>query len=755
MRRRGLAAVLLLMLAAPAAHAVSPRTWGPASADAFARGTLEGTSLDDEGWLTLAPTSATWWGPGGGIVWDIAADGERGAFVALSGPARVLHVLPGKPPETWFEQSGDAMVTALAPDGRGGVYFAVSPEGRILHVRGAGQGAQARFTTEARYVWALALAGDRLWAGTGDPGLLLRGRADGSMETVTTTGEDPVRALVALPSGGIAAGTGRRGRVLRVGADGAPFGLLDADEDEIVDLAAGADGDLWVLTSRDRGRTRPARPAGEETARPSTDTQDVRPPSTRDPDPDEPPTPPAQAPSSDETGPPAAPRVGRTGSSSAGTATGALYRIDAQGGVTKLWESTTDVPYALALLAGTPVVGTGEAGRLLRVDREGAAAPLQRFPSDQVTALAVTPGGRLLAAGSNDARVAALGPDLAGTGTWVSDVFDAGTVADWGISRWDGAAAGGAIEVALRVGNTAEPDTTWSAWSPVRSGESVSVPAARFVQARLALRGGGSARPRVRRLEVAYRTKNRAPRIRKLDVESPGLAVVSQPASGGSSPGPLVAEDPVAQRTSRASGRRPTPSTRRLYEAGARSASWDASDPDDDTLRYTLELRAVGEENWRELARDLETAFCSWDSRGTPDGLYELRLTVSDGEDNAQGSARTDVRVSDPFTIDHTPPRLENVQVSSDRKRVTFLAVDPGGKVAAVEVAEDASPWRRVAPEDGIEDGERERYAVDLPAGQALRLRVTDAAGNLGGGTTVPAPAGASSSSPGGAPGRR
>jgi hypothetical protein len=61
MKRRRLAAALLVLLGATAARAVSVRTWGPASADAFARGTLEGTSLDGEGWLTLAPTSATWW----------------------------------------------------------------------------------------------------------------------------------------------------------------------------------------------------------------------------------------------------------------------------------------------------------------------------------------------------------------------------------------------------------------------------------------------------------------------------------------------------------------------------------------------------------------------------------------------------------------------------------------------------------------------------------------------------------------------
>jgi len=101
---RPLLVALLMVVVAPAARAGTVRTWGPASAEAFARGTLQETSLDDEGWLTLAATSSTWWGPEGGIVWDVAADGERGAFVALSSPARVLHVLPGKAAETWFDK---------------------------------------------------------------------------------------------------------------------------------------------------------------------------------------------------------------------------------------------------------------------------------------------------------------------------------------------------------------------------------------------------------------------------------------------------------------------------------------------------------------------------------------------------------------------------------------------------------------------------------------------------------------------------
>jgi hypothetical protein len=737
--------VLATVLAAVAladARAVTVRTWGPASAEGFSRGTLEGTAIDAEGWLSLARTSAPWWGPGAGIVWDVAPDGERGAFLALSGPARVLHVVSGKPAETWFEEDGDAMVTALVPDGRGGVLFAVSPGGRILRARGAGQAVEPVRTAEARYVWALAVEGDRLWVGTGEPGTLLRRVGAGAFETVTTTGEDPVRALAPLPGGGVVVGTGRRGRVLRVSPDGTVFALLDADEDEIVDLAAG-DGALWALAARDRGRARSRAASDEGTRTPGDPPAEGR-TTVPDPDPpDEGAPPPAPSPAPDEPRAPAArTSVRAAGSASASSSTGALYRLGTDGGVTRVWETSTETPYAVAFVAGTPVVATGESGRLLRIDRDGAAASLARFPSDQVTALAVSPAGRLLVGGSNDARLAALGPETAASGSWLSEVFDAGTASDWGAIRWDGRAPAGAVSLSVRAGNTAEPDATWSAWQPVRAvaggnGVPSSLPVARFVQAKIELAGGSGADPRLRRLEVAYRPRNRAPRIRRFDVEAPGVAIVSQPAPTSPGSGPVVADDPVAERTARAGGRRPPASTRRLYEAGARSATWDAADPDDDTLRYRLELREVGEESWRLLAEHVETGFFSWDSRGTPDGLYELRLTADDGEDNPAGTERTDLRLSDPFLVDHTAPRLEGMKKSADGRRLRFAAVDPGGRIAAVEAAEGAGPWRRLSPEDGIEDGDRESYGVDLPASGALRLRVTDAAGNLGGAETA------------------
>jgi len=60
--------------------------------------------------------------------------------------------------------------------------------------------------------------------------------------------------------------------------------------------------------------------------------------------------------------------------------------------------------------------------------------------------------------------------------------------------------------------------------------------------------------------------------------------------------------------------------------------------------------------------------------------------------------------------------------------------------VAAVEVAVDGSDWQPLHPVDGVADSEEERYRLvvdpvtdEARASRALMVRVTDAAGNLGG----------------------
>ena len=120
---------------------------------------------------------------------------------------------------------------------------------------------------------------------------------------------------------------------------------------------------------------------------------------------------------------------------------------------------------------------------------------------------------------------------------------------------------------------------------------------------------------------------------------------------------------------------------------------------------------------------------------GTPAPSSHVHPELT-GRGSPGGSAGAMAPRGNPFLkrSDALSPQAQaNAHAAYQGPRVRFAAVDPGGRIAAVEAAEGPGPWRRLAPEDGIEDGDRESYTVELPASGSLRLRVTDAAGNLGG----------------------
>ena len=728
----------VLASAAAPARAVMVRSWEIANAKAFGRGTLSGTEVDAEGRLRIAPEFRTVWGPDEGIVWAIAAGDDGATFVALSNPGRLLRIGDDGEVTTWYEDPSGGMVTAVAPDGEGGVYIGVSViDGRVLRARAPGE-VELVGETSAVYVWALHRdESGKLWAATGVPGQILSRRAGEAWETVISTGDDPVRCLAALPSGEIVAGTGLEARVIRIGKDGGPFVLFDGDRDEIVALATTDSGRIYALAAGPRKK--PGPPVEDTPRDKGTSTTVVR--VTPPPDPAEPdaePTP--------ENGPrqPARPtRPTRPG--------GALFRLDPEGGYWKIWESSTELPFALAVdTEGFPIIATGERGRIVRMDPEGTTTRVLRFPSDTVTALLAAADGRVLVGGAVDARLAEIGPGHAAEAVFVSEGFNAGTVAEWGRIHWDADLPSGTrLRLRVRAGNTAEPDETWSPWVDVdpfegRSEGKIGAPDAQRLQAELTLVGSkkGSS-PLVRSVEIFYQPRNRPPGIQELEVSPPGEAWSRAPQQNGANRGPLVTDDPVARQTAgsfspRRGGGAPV---RKAYEPGARTFSWKAGDPDGDPLVSTLEIRREGETAWTPLAGDIEDSFYSWDGRGLPDGNYRVRLTVDDGTNNALGKGFAIHVVSDPFAVDNTPPSIDEVTVEETGEgfRIRFEATDRGGRIAAAERALDDGPWSFLEPGDGVADSAAESYELLVPYDadgsddMNLRLRVTDGSGNVAG----------------------
>ena len=375
---------------------------------------------------------------------------------------------------------------------------------------------------------------------------------------------------------------------------------------------------------------------------------------------------------------------------------------------------------------------------------DGRPAMLLEIPSDQASAATTAADGALWVAGTTDARVLRLQPTPRASGRWLSAAIDAGAVADWGRVDWDADVPRGAkLRVHVRAGNTDEPDETWHEWvelNPKDGGAGGVIPPSRYFQTRFILessRGGES--PSLRAVELRYRARNRPPEITQLTVEPSGVVYTRGPVAANRRGGPLVLEDPVSRVTIESLRPKSTRGpVRRSFEQGARTVTWKAADPDQDRLRFRLEIRREESDHWSPLAAEVGDEFHSWDARGLRDGSYRLRLTADDAMDNPADASLRVQRISARFRVDHTRPSIGEPRFErrAEGVNIEFEATDRGGSVAVVEVALDGEGWTMVDPLDGVADSASERYRLTVEPGHETRtvdVRVVDAAGNLGG----------------------
>jgi sugar lactone lactonase YvrE len=729
---------LLIVAAAVVAPVVAIDRWEASTARDFLLGTFDGTAIDGRGRIGLAPQVTHLWGPEPGIVWDLVASRGGTVFVALSGPGQVVAIDADGDSTVWLETDADSLVTSLAPDGKGGVYAGLSPEGRLLHLSGPGESATLA-ESGASFIWAMESDGHGgLWLGTGVPGKILRFTEGDGIETIYETGDDPVRSLTATDDG-VIAGTGGRGRVIEISRDGDPFVLFDADQTEIVALARDDDGAVFALAAGG-----PQQPSA--TAQAAARAADAYVRVT------------AEAPPAD-----GGKGNGNSNGSSKGEqkkdaktsqarppqrpsySGGTLYRIDAEG-TQEIWQARNEVPFDLRRSPdGLLFVATGDRGRVWRLSPDGETAQAFPIASNQASALAGDDKGRLWVGGTSDARVERLDTQFRDSGDYLSLPVDAGSHSDWGRIVWDADVPRGAgLEIHVRSGNTTEPDETWSDWVALGENGQIDVgrvPRSRLLQVKLSLTGSGDSGPRVSALRVSYEPRNRAPEIGALSVEAPGVVIVAAPKPANGNLGPLVASDPVTRdAVGRATRGRQRSQTRRGYESGVRTFLWSATDPDGDRLTSRLDVRLEGDTFWFPLAANLTENYFSWDARATPDGHYRVRVTVSDATDNIEGEAIERSETSETFLIDNSRPSLSDwsVERRGREHHVAFTAIDPGGAVAAVEIAVGDGDWQPVRPEDGVADSELERFRLTLSVDgnedvPSVRVRVTDSAGNLGG----------------------
>ncbi len=643
-----------------------------------------------------------------------------------------------------FTKMKETQVWALVEDSAGNLYAGTGNEGKIYKISADGDTAELYYNSPEVTIYSLAIGpDDTLYAGTGPDGLIYKiTDATTPPTTILNKGDKYVWALQFDDAGNLYAATGTDGKIYKITPEGESSVLFDAEEKNIMTLLlhengfyAGSGDNGVIYHIMDDGTAKVVYQANEKEVRAlKLDTK-------------------GNLYAAAVTSQPAEPSRGRRGANGPPTPSGPpppgggppqenksnIYKIRPDGTAISIWNSPEPLILAIVLESESQIlVGTGNEGKIYRVNPiSGDAVEVGKCSADQVVAIhqkKVDGSTKTFLATGNPGKLFTLTTDHVDEGTLESKVHDAKSLSRWGKLSWEGEAEEGtAIAFSTRTGNTKKPDDTWNDWSEeLTTAEGSQIPNgdAQYIQWRAKFSTTDAAKtPVLKKVTLASVQTNVEPRFTGITVDDgsgSGNQETRRRSSGGNLPPPGARGG-----SSGSSGGDDAPSKKWKI-------SWKVEDANADTLQYTLYYKAVTEENWRLLKKELTKAEFEWDITTVADGRYKVKVVATDKLSNPVGWAKSADKVSLPFDVDNTQPAVGEIQVTPNGNgtykiacKVTDMATPIQKAVYKIDSDEN---WKAIFPEDGIFDSKSEQLLLEtgeLPAGgHAITIQVTDRAQN-------------------------
>lgn len=723
--RRSATLLLAALSVASFAKAVETHIWDQSDQSDFTQGTAKQLSIRSDGHLSISPSFKELDSTTVPYLWSIVQDSKGTLYYAGGAPSgastRILSLVPGQKSKTFAEISG-LEIHSLAIDAEDRVYAAVQPDAKVYRIGKDGKPVLF-FDPKQKYIWAMAFdkAGD-LFVATGDNGLIYKVTPDGKGTQFANTYETHARSMIVDAQGNLIVGTEPNGLVMRIAPDGKQFVLYQTSKREVTAVAE-RDGVIYAAAvgNRSNGLQVSGPPPVLPSAPPAVSGTGQQHVAT---------APPQQGPAL------AYLSVAVNGGSD-------LYRIQADGFSERIWQSSSDLVYAICFDdSGRPLLGTGNKGMIYRVDSEQLSTVLVNAPPTQVTAFLTGQHHEIYAATGNVGNVYQIGPGMANSGTLDSDVLDAGDFSYWGKAHTTNELNGGNIQLQARSGNLNDPQHDWSPWTDVQvvnTGGEVHAPPARFLQYRLTLKRSSEGQsPVVTAVDIPFVARNAPPKIRQIEVEP--LNYRESPSSGGLERTTLPSGSPitysvaaVGQKRSQSSLNESSggaaPAATLQYNKGFQTLRWNAADPNGDSLEFKVEVKPRSGGAWMTVKDKLTDRYYSIDTTALPDGEYIARITASDALANVPAAALTSSLESDPFTVDNTPPEIVDVHKTS--AGYSFTAKDALNWIAKADYSLDGGAWSALDPVHKVQDSQVQNFEVEVPAGKSVTVRIFDDADNV------------------------
>jgi len=711
--------LIATLLCAVNAVAVAPQFWRLTAAEEFLAGELEGFAVTSRGELRVAPAMkkvATFTDPFV-LSQTSAPNGDR--FFGTGNDGKVYR-LRGEELKLLFtapEPEVYAMTFA-----NGVLLAGTSPNGKVYRVDPESGKEAIWFDPKQAYIWDLEPSGSDVLVATGVEGKLFRVNAKGEGTVLYDAADTHIRTVAVRKDGTLFAGASGKGRIYQIARDGSAIALFDSPLSEVSSIYIDATGTAWAAAA---SNVLPSSAPAKTQTKPATQQQQQQQQSST-----------TQSGETKKEGE-ATVEVSFSFDDSSATAaaqSGAseVYRIDADGFVETVRKFEREMVYGVSGGSdGAVLLATGPNGRVYEL-RGSELALLGAVPEKQIVSVSGSGDGAVITT-TNSGAVYRMESRPSTTAEFRSAAKDVERFSKFGHYRVEGRnLTPGSVAVAFRSGNTRTPDTTWSNWSTAQNAleGNISTPAARYIQWKLTMpKPTGDAA--IDGVTVAFMNRNVAPTIEALGVQDPAVIFVST--AYPSAPQVVEATNPdeygIFTSLDNPRERAGADPGKRMFRKGFRTVSWRASDDNGDTLRYSVAFRTKGSGNWLRLRDNIEENQINFDTSQLPDGIYELRLTVTDASDNPD-SPLTDTKEGVEFQVDNTVPKIA---VANEGDEVVVRISDDLSPVGRVEYSADAEKWIRITPVDGIADSRSETFRLSRKDvnGKFVVVRAVDAHYNV------------------------
>ncbi len=593
------------------------------------------------------------------------AESEAGKlYVATGHPARVYRV-SGSTAEKVADLPAE-QATAMLVDSDGVLWITTMAPGLLLRLDGEKVEEKGRLGEGG--FWDLVEFEGSILVAAGPPAEIFRLGEQG-IERWAEVPDSFVRCL-AVDGHRLLAGSSGSGLVLSFEASARVAVTADSPFTEISDLLVGPEGDVWAVALVGEPVEQRPGAAGEKGSKDSSKGTGSSSSASLDLD---------------------LPKVGGK------TAVSELLRMTPEGALLEQHRFTRQVAGSLSADGDEILVGTGYEGEIWSFTRDGGA---RMATLDAVQAVAMSPGGKYVITQGP----AALFERQSGGGEhrFRSEPRKFEIPNRFGQFRIQ--ASSGTSEIRFRQGAGSPEKAIWLQWGPWLSGPQgeSGLPPGRLVQWEVRL-GEGT---RLDAVNLARREINLAPVFKGIRVEDPGVIYLNSPPMSG----PVISEDhPSFDGIFTTLGTPPKKSPvaaqgKKYWQIGYRTLSWKVSDPNNDPLRFSVEVESA-DGLVLPIRKNLKATQLAVDMRAIPDGRYRFRVSASDERMNPSDS-RSVSKFSSWFEVDNTPPEIGMERVGGELR----IKISDGSELLRVEVSEDGGEWKMLEAEDLLLDGSRESF---------------------------------------------